>query len=42
MALIALIILVGGAFAIAAYASGRHFGQPRDKTKRKKDSDPDA
>ena len=38
MTLIALIVLVGGAFAIAMLASGKHFGQ-RDDTR--KDTKPD-
>jgi hypothetical protein len=29
MALITLVVLIGGAFAIAVIASEKHFGQPR-------------
>jgi hypothetical protein len=34
MVLLALVFLIGGAFAIAVVASERHFGQPRRKQKR--------
>lgn len=39
MVLLALVILIGGAFAIAVFASERHFGRPRRKDRKDQKSD---
>ncbi|WP_280173507.1 hypothetical protein [Hyphomicrobium sp. CS1GBMeth3] len=40
MDVLALIILIGGAFAIAVVASNVHFGKPRRRDDNKSDRDP--
>ncbi|WP_295556603.1 hypothetical protein [uncultured Hyphomicrobium sp.] len=39
MALVSLVVLIVGAFAIAVYASEKRFGEPRRKIGRKSDRD---
>lgn len=41
MILLTLVILIGGAFAIAVLASEAHFGQPRRKGRKDEKSDRD-